>query len=107
MERPETDDLPTETWERTPLFIPAYNGKHERLHDARTFIAKAGKAIGFNASKVSVFKLRQSPLFTPAFWDVSAIMREWAARMKAQGINIHTDGADGIKRALANYFKMD
>lgn len=45
-------------WLKVPLFAPKIHGKGERLHDCRTFLANAGKAIGFNASKVKLYKLR-------------------------------------------------
>lgn len=48
-----------EKWLKIPLFTPKINGKSERLHDCRTFLANAGKAIGFNASKIILHKLRK------------------------------------------------
>jgi hypothetical protein len=39
------------------LFAPKINGKGERLHDCRTFLRNAGKAIGFNAKRVILHKL--------------------------------------------------
>lgn len=59
--------FPTDSWLRLPLFAPQYHGKTERLHDCRTFIANAGKAIGFNAKHIILHKLTRTPYFKTAF----------------------------------------
>ena len=55
--------LPHDKWLRFPLFAPKIHGKTDRLHDCRTFLANCGKAIGFNAKRVILHKLRNSPYF--------------------------------------------
>jgi hypothetical protein len=51
------------TWIRMPLFAPKIHGKSARLHDCRTFLVRCGRAIGFNASRVILHRLRNSPYF--------------------------------------------
>jgi hypothetical protein len=59
----ESFKFPVDDWFRIPLFAPKYHGKSDRLHDCRTFLVNAGKAIGFNARKIALHKLNRSPYF--------------------------------------------
>lgn len=54
-------------WLKIPLFAPKVHGKSERLHDCRTFLAKAGKAIGFSARHIVLHKLCGTIYFKTPF----------------------------------------
>lgn len=45
-----------------PLFVAAYNGRHDSLRDCVTFMCKAGKAIGYNARKIRLNHMTDNPI---------------------------------------------
>lgn len=98
--RDDDYQFPTDTWTRFPVFAPVYHGKTERLHDCRTFIANAGKAIGFNAHGIAVYKLRQTPYFTAPLINIDALMRQWAGTIGAQRVRVTHTEADGSQKVV-------
>lgn len=59
--------FPVDDWLKIPVFAPKIHGKTERLHDCRTFLVRAGKAIGFNARRIILHRLCAAPYFKTPF----------------------------------------
>lgn len=93
--------FPTNEWEVMPLFLPKIDRGNTKLRDCRTFLSRAGKAIGFDASHIVLHKLRNTPYFSTPLVGLESAKKRLESMMR------RIDALEKKALAIANDTKLD